>query len=40
MSLEKYNQQLLVIYNLKDLKGKVTPMADGVELDVNEKERV
>ena len=37
VSQEKYTWELLVIYNLKDLKGKATPMANGVKVDANEK---
>ena len=37
VSQEKYTQELLVRYNLKDLKGKATPMANGVKLDADEK---
>ena len=37
VSQEKYTRELLVKYNFKDLKGKATPMANGVKLDVDEK---
>ena len=37
ISQEKYTRELLVKYNLKDLKGKATPMANGVKLDADEK---
>ena len=37
LSQEKYTRELLVKYNLHDLKGKATPMANGVKLDANEK---
>ena len=40
MLKEMYTRELLVKYSLKDLKSKTTAMANGVELDVNEKERV
>ena len=34
---EKYTRELLAKYNLKDLKGKATRMANRVKLDVDEK---
>ena len=37
VSQEKYTRELLIKYNLKDLKGKSTPMANGVKLDADEK---
>ena len=37
VSQEKYNRELLIKYKLKDLKGKATPMANGVKLDADEK---
>ena len=36
-SQEKYTRELLIKYKLKDLKGKATPMANGVKLDADEK---
>ena len=37
ISQEKYTCELLIKYKLKDLKGKATPMANGIKLDVDEK---
>ena len=37
ISQEKYTWELLVKYNLKDLKGKATQMANAVKLDTDEK---
>ena len=37
ISQEKYTRELLTKYNFKDLKGKATPMANGVKLDADEK---
>ena len=37
VSQEKYTREFFVKYNLKDLKGKATPMANGVKLDADEK---
>ena len=37
LSQEKYTRELLVKYNFQDLKGKATPMANGVKLDADEK---
>ena len=37
VSQENYTRELLMKYNLKDLKGKATPMANGVKLDADEK---
>ena len=37
VSQEKYTRELLIKYKLKYLKGKATPMANGVKLDADEK---
>ena len=37
ISQEKYTRELLTKYKFKDLKGKATPMANGVKLDADEK---
>ena len=37
VSQEKYTRELQIKYKLKDLKGKATPMANGVKLDADEK---
>ena len=37
VSQEKHTRELLTKYNLKDLKGEATPMANGVKLDADEK---
>ena len=37
VSQEKYTRELLAKYNIKDLKGKATPMANGVKLNVDKK---
>ena len=37
LSQEKYARELLIKYKLKDLKGKATLMANGVQLDADEK---
>ena len=37
VSEEKYTRELLIKYKLQDLKGKNTPMANGVKLDADEK---
>ena len=37
VSQEKYTRELLVKYKFPNLKGKATPMANGVNLDTDEK---
>ena len=37
VSQEKYTLELLAKYNIKDRKGKTTPMANGVKLDADKK---